>query len=480
MRSRSWGAIVFVVAAGLCLGRVAEARNPHCAGGIQYLVQAMRDKDKGNTDDYKREISKSVQQLEICSTEDPNDLEALGYLGWAYGEVDSAGPAGRAFAAASQGLEAKGDKKKAEWARTIRDSYWTTTFNDGIAKITSAQTLYPDLGKKPENANEESQKAEATKKFQAAVVSLTKAGLYKPDDPRTLRNLGAAYAFLGEYTRAEAIFREGLKIAPSDSDLVGSMRSVRTNIANSMIDEKKYNEAIAFFSDLIKSEPSNPDLRLGLADAYFKRAQSAEGDARKPDFKAAGDAYAKAGELKPGNADLPFNAALAYQNAGEYTLAEAQWRLALKTRPDDVDAMSALGSTLTELGKFDEAIKILHQAVMKDPKNKVRHRQLGAAYTKAGNNSKATEELMVYLALHNGKPAEGSPAKPGGATPQGKVLASAGSPEQVYPWEADNEKYESWFYWSKNTAYHFKVGQLVQKSDWSAAAIKTESTGAKK
>ena len=29
----------------------AEARNPSCAGGIQYVVQAMRDKDKGNTED---------------------------------------------------------------------------------------------------------------------------------------------------------------------------------------------------------------------------------------------------------------------------------------------------------------------------------------------------------------------------------------------------------------------------------------------
>ncbi len=67
----------------LALGGVAEARNPHCAGGIQYVVQAMKDKDKGNTDDYQREINKAVQQLEQCASEDPADLEALGYLGWA-------------------------------------------------------------------------------------------------------------------------------------------------------------------------------------------------------------------------------------------------------------------------------------------------------------------------------------------------------------------------------------------------------------
>ena len=64
----------------------AEARNPHCAGGIQYVVQGLNDKNKGNFDDYKREMQKAVQQLEQCASEDPADLEAVGYLGWAYAE----------------------------------------------------------------------------------------------------------------------------------------------------------------------------------------------------------------------------------------------------------------------------------------------------------------------------------------------------------------------------------------------------------
>src|SRR5437867_3400177 len=96
---------------------VAEARNPHCAGGIQYVVQAMRDKDKGNAEDYAREINKAVQQLEQCQGEDPIDFEAIGYLGWAYAEVDSACLAGKAFAASIKGLEAKGDVKKVDWVR---------------------------------------------------------------------------------------------------------------------------------------------------------------------------------------------------------------------------------------------------------------------------------------------------------------------------------------------------------------------------
>jgi hypothetical protein len=33
----------------------------------------------------------------------PTDLEAIGYLGWAYAEVDSCGPAGKWFAKAIEG-----------------------------------------------------------------------------------------------------------------------------------------------------------------------------------------------------------------------------------------------------------------------------------------------------------------------------------------------------------------------------------------
>src|SRR5258708_32312599 len=85
------------VAALLLVAAAASARNMHCAGGIQYVVQGLKDKERGNTEDYQREMNKAVDQLTSCASEDPNDLEALGYLGWAYAELDSAGPAGGAF-----------------------------------------------------------------------------------------------------------------------------------------------------------------------------------------------------------------------------------------------------------------------------------------------------------------------------------------------------------------------------------------------
>ncbi|HKQ56256.1 MAG TPA: tetratricopeptide repeat protein [Candidatus Eisenbacteria bacterium] len=471
-------AVVALAAAG-----AAEARNPHNSGGILYVTQGIRDKDKGDMESYTRQMHKAVAELQQGTTEDPADAEALGYLGWAYAEIDSFCPAGKAFAGAMEGLAAKGDKKKAEWAKGNRDSYWARLFNEGIDAIRTAQQAYPNYTDTPKDEAETTMRGEAEKQYQRALTTLGRAACLKPGDPQTIRNLGSVYAFKGEFKSAEAVFQEGLKAAPNDSGLALSLKSVRINTARSLVDAKKYDEAIAFFGDLIKTEPNNSDHHLSLADAYFKRATSKEGDARKSDFGLAGDAYAKASELKPSDPDLPFNAGLAYTNAQMWAKAEVQWRATLKVRPDDEAALGSLGAVQAEQAKYKDAITTLHQAVSLKPQNKNLHRQLGSVYIKAGNNGKGNEEFMVYLAMDKGQPAADAAATAKAAKPEtaaGKTLASDGAPDQVIAWSADNDNYETWLYWAKKRAYTFKLGSLVTKSDWSAPDLTVAASAPKK
>ncbi|MBI3539661.1 MAG: tetratricopeptide repeat protein, partial [Candidatus Eisenbacteria bacterium] len=358
LKRMAWGA--GIAAAIVCaVSGTALARNPHCSGGILYVTQGMRDKDKGDAESYMRQMNKAVLELEQCVTEDPTEYESFGYLGWAYAELDSAAKAGKAFDTAIKGLTEKGDKKKVDWASGNRNSYWARAFNAGIQAIRDAQNAYPDFTKKPEDEAEITLKNEAEKHYKQALASLTAATQLKPSDPQTIRNLGSCYAFMGDFHRAEAVFDDGLKAVPGDTTLMHARASVQINLARSLVDDKKYDEAIAFFSDLIKAEPSNSDHFVSLADAYFRRAQTKEKDARAADFKLAGDNYARGAELKPGDADLAFNAALAYQNADLWDKAEAQWRVAAKTRPDDPEVLGALGSVLAEEKKYDDAIRTL-------------------------------------------------------------------------------------------------------------------------
>lgn len=479
MRTRRIGAVLLSGAcAALVAAGVAQARNPHCAGGIQYVVGGLRDKDKGLQEDYERQMGKALQQLTQCQAEDPADLEAIGYLAWAYAEVDSARLAGITFQQVIAGLTEKGDRKKAEWATNNRDSYWANAFNDGIARINDAQAAYPDYTKKPENEADETLKGEAQKKYEAALASLTRASLLRPGHPQTIRSLGTVHYFMGDYKASRAVFAAGLAQNPGDSLLGESLKNATTALGNQLIEENRHDEAIVTFGELTAAEPENADLLVGLASAYFSRAQSQKDEAaKKADYKAAGEAYARAGSLRAGAADLPFNAALAYQRAGEYTAAESQWRASLDVNPDDPDALAALAETLAELKRFGEAVDVLHRAVLKEPKNKLLHRQLGAIYSKAGDNAKSTEELLVFLSLHQGTAAAdpkaaAAAAKAGSAA--ANAFASLGAPDQVNDWTGDGQAYQTWYYWGRNLALHFNAqGAQAARSDWS-------TTGAKK
>lgn len=457
----------------LALAGTAYARNPHCAGGIQYVVNGMKDKDKGNMEDYERQMNKAVTQLEICRSEDPGDFEAIGYLGWAYAEIGNYEQAGEAFNRSIDGLTAKGDKKKIEWARNNRESYWANAFNAGIGSINTARELFDPYEREPADDAEKTLKEEATRHYETAIQSLGNARALKPADPQTARNLGIAYALMGRYDEAATIFAKGLEAAPEDKELQESLKSVRTQHANKLIDAKQYDEAIGYFIDLIRTSPDDADLYLGLGDARFRHAQMLESDARAAAFKEAAAAYGKAAELRGGDADLSFNAALAWQNAGEWQKSVAEWEKTLSKRPDDVDALTAYAGALAEVGKPQEAVEALLKALAKKPKEATIHRQLGAVYTKANDNEKATEELMVYLALSKGTPAA-DPAAEAAKAPKtsnaGKTFASMGPPEAVIPWEADGEKYETWVYWAKHKAFHFKGGALQVESDWSGSA----------
>ena len=465
--------IVPALIAAAALGWIApaEARNPHCAGGIQYVVGGLRDKEKGNIEDYQRQLQKAVQQLEQCSTEDPADAEALGYLGWAYAETGNAEKAGVAFAQAIEKLKTKGDLKKVDWATNNRDSYWANAFNDGIGKIGAAQAVYPDYTVKPANDDDKKMREEAGKNFEEAIASLTKASHLRPNHPQTIRNLGSVYVFLGDFKKAGEIYTAGLAVAPGDSALIGALKLARTNHASLLLEEKKYDEAIAFFQELLKSDANNADLQSGLADAQFQKAAKAEGDAKKPAYRVAGDAYARAFSLRSDNPDLSFNAALAFQNAGEWPLSEAQWRNVVRLKPTDIEAVSSLAAVLAEQKKYDEAQKVLLDGLSIDPRSKTLHRQLGGVYTRAAHNVKANEELMVYLALQNGQLAPDAAAAAKSSVPAGaagaKALAAHGVPEQLYAWEASGEQYHSWFYWSKKMGLHFKSGIQIAVSDWS-------------
>src|SRR5262249_60055921 len=170
-----------------------------------------------------------------------------------------------------------------------------------------------------------------------AEASLTKAALLSPGDPRTARNLASVYAARCDYAKAQAILEKALQTSPNDSLLTAALSSVKLNSAGQAADAKNFDAAIATYTEETKRNPTNADNWISLASTQFNKAQSLKDDdaARPAAFRQAGDAYAKACELKPTEADLAFNAALSYQNAKETDKSATYWEKAVKLKPDD-------------------------------------------------------------------------------------------------------------------------------------------------
>jgi tetratricopeptide (TPR) repeat protein len=454
-------AVALLLAAG-----AAWARNPHCAGGIQYLVQSQGDALKGNKDDAARELQKSVQQLEQCSSEDPVDFEAIGYLGWAYALSDSMAAAGRAFQTSIDGLTTKGDKKKLDMVSTNRESFWATSFNSAIERIQKAQDDWNPYTNEPSNDAEKQAKADAGKKYAEAEHHLQNALYLKPGEARTLRNLGNVYAFQGRYADAETWFAKALASAPGDTDVVNAIKQTRAGHASQLVNEKKYDEAIQYYQGLVKDDAKNPDLWIGLGEAAIKKAQGAEGDAKKQAMCTAADAYAKAAAITP-SFDLSYNAGVSYQGCGNVPAAEEQYKAALAAKPGDRDALINLSGVLADEKKFPDATASALKLVALDPKDKTGHRTVGSVYSRASDNLHSRQFLLAFLALDKGTLVK-APTPASGADGQ-KVAAKMGPPEAIYTWEGDGQKFETWFYWSKGQAYHFNAGAQQEKTDWSAA-----------
>ena len=129
--------------------------------------------------------------------------------------------------------------------------------------------------------------------------------------------------------------------------------------------------------------------------------------------------------------------------------------------------------------KFDEAVQVLLRAVNLKPDNKVYFRQLGAVYSKAGNNPKSTESLMVYMAMNAGKtnpdPAGTAKAAKAGS-PAASLLASLGPPEAVYDWESDARKLQTWKYDTKKQAYTFDAGTGALVRDYFVQGLYPDGT----
>jgi Tfp pilus assembly protein PilF len=419
---------------------VAQARNFHISGGVQYVSQGLVEKNKGNLEDAHRIFGKAVTQLSVGVAEDPKDNEAWEYLARAYAEYGNADSAGWAFEEASK--RAAADPKLKTRVDQNRLAYWTVAFNDGIRGLQDADKIVT-LDKIATSTDPKA--AEAKAKVAEAEASLKKAQAYWPSKAKTYPNLAVAQALQGKTAEASATLDRGLAAVPeSDPDrkeIVERKEQVAGSVVSEKLNNKDYDAALAMLDAQLAKTPNDFTALNQAAEASYSKAQGLEA---AKDTAGAGVAYAKA--------------------AGYFQRAAA-----VATDAKDKGSLF-FNYTLATLNSNDKAqIKDMTKAtfdqLQTDKQNGQLHMMLARGYQVIGMDDKASEHALVGRAL--GSDAEKLPDVKAyvDALPKtsdgGKLVAEKGAPDEVRRITTGNQKLDVWFYWPANRAYAMLDGRKI-------------------
>jgi tetratricopeptide (TPR) repeat protein len=149
-------------------------------------------------------------------------------------------------------------------------------------------------------------------------------------------------------------------------------------------------------------------LRSGADEPPVELDPSAEGwivlggelEPTRPDE--AREAYRRALDIDPSNADAHVNLGCLEHEAGRVLSAERHYRAALAARPDDATAAFDLGVALEDLGRLDEARAAYERALAAEPECADAHYNLARLHDRLGDRTSAIRHLQAYRRLDPG------------------------------------------------------------------------------
>ena len=137
-----------------------------------------------------------------------------------------------------------------------------------------------------------------------------------------------------------------------------------------------------------------------LLQRYFQEGERALAEKRYADAETA---YEKVRQLDPGTAEVHAKLGLIYFQQRKFTQAVPALRQALKLRPNLPNAGVLLAMSLSELGRFAEALPGLEKGFRQSADSALRRLaglQLQRAYTGLQRDSKAVEVALELTRLY--------------------------------------------------------------------------------
>lgn len=254
----------------------------------------------------------------------------------------------------------------------------------------------------------------------AEAVAILAPAFQKPSDPEMGRLIGLhlqrSYAELKQFDKAmntgeellrryahdpEILFQVSKGYADRSYELMTDLwrshpDSAWMHYAYAQVQESlaHYDVAKAEYELVLKQEPSLPGVHYRLGMVILN------GSSRTPESLAeAAQAFGQELALGPRNPAAEYELGEINREQGNYDAAIDHFSRAVSQQPDFVEAHIGLGRTLIKIGKADQAVPQLKEAIRLDPQNKVSHVLLANAYKALGDRQESQAEFEKYRNL---------------------------------------------------------------------------------
>jgi tetratricopeptide (TPR) repeat protein len=406
--------------------------------------------------DHEGKLDKAIEYLQKALERKPDSMQALSLLANLYSKAkrdQDAIPLYRKMVSLSGGTP----EIKQQLAATLLDN----------GEFAEAANILTDLAKDdpydPTIRMMMSRAQVGARNFPEAIATLKSLVAGDPDNVEFQFYLGTAYEQAGQPAEAAKIFSRLLEQSKGDSEEQKANRGVfQQHLAASYQDMGEYQQAIAIYEEMVKSDPT-PRTYFMLINAYrvdrqYDKALSLgkQQIETHPDDENIALVYARsladAGKAKegaeilnklmqnnPSNLDLYVNLsqiylvarkygdaekvmlraqeqkldkervklqlATVYDKQKDYDRAESLLKDILKDDPKDAIALNYIGYLLADRGiRLEEAVDYVQRALVLDPNNGAYLDSLGWAFFKMNDLQKAEKYLLQAVELERKDP----------------------------------------------------------------------------
>jgi tetratricopeptide (TPR) repeat protein len=222
------------------------------------------------------------------------------------------------------------------------------------------------------------------KRYDQAILSLSRHLTSHPDDKWAREALGSSYYALNHY-------REALRAWQEVEEQLISTPQLAYAYAVCMVKAGDYAKGVQLLQSLEKTDAQVAAIHIALGDAYVSHRS----------FEEASAEFREALHLIPSDTDVKFRLALSLNELQQWQEAEALMLELARAGPKDSNLYYELGKLQLAHGNGKSAVANLETAVQLNPHNGVIHHELAVAYLKDSRPQDAERESKLSESIRN-------------------------------------------------------------------------------